>query len=510
MREFNDLATILLLLLPIGTSLAFCRTYSSDLRQRVITAPRNNNNKLHSFSSSLGRNTILKSSSSSSSDSSSSSSSSILSPRLHGLDQPTVWHEFSPLAQEYDAVNLGQGFPDWDPPPFVIEAMKEATNNRHANQYARSSAHLPLANVLAEEYSERWGNREINPSTMVGTAVGCTNALYCALMGLLAPGDEVLLLEPSFDIYFAQVKMAGGIPVYCPLRPNTMTGDDDSTTTMDDASAHFTLDMDELEACITPATKVLLLNTPHNPTGKVFSKDELSQIATILLERHPHVTVISDEVYEHLVFDEEEQPHVSMATIPGMWERTLTLSSSGKTFSCTGWKVGWAVGPPDLVKAMTAVQQWCNFSAPTPNQDAIALSLQQARKPYEGGYPSYYAYIQQEYKRKRGLLMDALRDAGMTPICPAGTFFIMADTSNIIADLPIEKTLAMPCDPMPRDWSLSRWMTKEVGVTAIPPSAFYSTPNIPLAKNLLRFAFCKSDDTLLEAHRRFKTYFGSE
>mmetsp|Transcript_22543 Transcript_22543/g.34068 ORF Transcript_22543/g.34068 Transcript_22543/m.34068 type:complete len:470 (-) Transcript_22543:127-1536(-) len=427
--------------------------------------------------------------------------SDLFSPRLNGLDKPTVWHEFSPLAQEFEAVNLGQGFPDWDPPPFVVKAMAQATDplhKRHANQYARSYAHLPLANVLAGEYSERWG-REIEPSTMVGTAVGCTNALFCALQGLLAPGDEVLLLEPAFDIYFAQVQMAGGKPVFCPLRP---TGDSDT-----DASTHFTLYMSEFESCITASTKVLLINTPHNPTGKVFSRNELSQIASVL-QRYPRVKVISDEVYEHLVF-EENQPHVSMATIPHMWERTLTLSSTGKTFSCTGWKVGWAIGPPDLVKSMTAVQQWCNFSAPTPNQDAIALSLQQAREPYEG-FDTYYKYFLENYRGKRQLLMDALKSAGMKPICPPGGFFIMADTSDIDFPYnPAEKTIAMPCDPMPRDWSLSRWMTREVGVTPIPPSAFYSASNIPLAQNLLRFAFCKSDETILEAHRRLENYFSN-
>ena len=433
----------------------------------------------------------------------SSTARNVLSSRLDGLDRPTVWHEFSPLALEHEAVNLGQGFPDWDPPQFCIDSMRKATDpsfGRNANQYARSYAHMPLALVLAQEYSERW-NMEINPATMVGSAVGCTNALYCALQGFLAPGDEVLLLEPAFDIYFAQVQMAGGIPVFCPLRP---TGDASAG-----ASAHFSLDMAELEASITPRTKVLLLNTPHNPTGKIFSREELTQIAAIL-ERHPHVTVISDEVYEHIIFDPENEPHVSPATIPGMFEKTLTLSSSGKTFSCTGWKVGWAIGPPELVKAMTAVQQWCNFSAPTPNQDAIAQSLQIAREPYEG-YDSYYTYLAADYKRKRSLLVDALQTAGMAPIVPPGGFFIMADTSNIDFPYdPTEETPSMPCKPMPRDWSFSRWMTKEVGVTAIPPSAFYSPSNIPLAKNLLRFAFCKGDETILKAHGRLDTYFNKK
>lgn len=295
--------------------------------------------------------------------------------------------------------------------------------------------------------------------------------------------------------------MAGGTPIHVPLRPNPDGGDS--------ASQVFTLDLNELEAAITPQTKVLLLNTPHNPTGKMFSRTELEGIAEIV-QRHPQLTVISDEVYEHIVFDPETEPHISMASIPGMFDRTLTLSSSGKTFSCTGWKVGWAVGPVALVKAVTAVQQWVNFSAPTPNQDAIAQALQQARDPYNG-FDTYYAWLADDYKRKRSLLTEALESAGMTPVIPPGGFFIMADTSHIEfpSSYQEEVTEAMPATPMPRDWAMSRWLTQEVGVTAIPPSAFYSADTLHLAGNLLRFAFCKGDDTILEAHRRLEKYFGS-
>ena len=295
--------------------------------------------------------------------------------------------------------------------------------------------------------------------------------------------------------------MAGGTPTLVPLRPNEEGGNG--------ASDVFALNLEELEAAITPRTKVLLLNSPHNPTGKMFSRQELEGIADIV-QRHPNLTVISDEVYEHIIFDPEKEPHISVASIPGMFDRTLTLSSSGKAFSCTGWKVGWAIGPPKLVKAVTAVQQWVNFSAPTPNQDAIAQCLQQAREPFNG-YNSYYEWLADLYKGKRGLLVEALKSAGMTPIIPPGGFFIMADTSHI--DVPSsylnEVTEAMPVSPMPRDWAMSRWMTKEVGVTAIPPSAFYSPETLHLAKNLLRFAFCKGDDTILEAHRRLSKYFDS-
>lgn len=430
-----------------------------------------------------------------------------LSSRLQGLDKPTVWHEFSPLSVKHQSVNLGQGFPDWNPPQFAIDALATSTQpdkGRNSNQYARSYAHMPLARVLAEDYGKRF-EREIDPATMIATAVGCTNALYCALHGLLSPGDEAILLEPAFDVYISQTKMAGGSPVFVPLR-SVDIGNGDEPRTANDV---FKLDFEELEAAITDKTRVLILNTPHNPTGKIFSREELSNLAEII-ERHPQVTVISDEVYEHIIFDEEKSPHISFATIPGMWERTLTLSSSGKTFSATGWKVGWAVGPPHLTHAVSSVQQWVNFSAPTPNQDAIAQSLERAREPYEG-FDSYYKWLVEEYRRKRDLLVEALKAGGMSPILPNGGFFIMADTTGIEvpASYLAEKTVAMPTDPMPRDWAMSRWMTKEVGVTAIPPSAFYDEKNVGLASNFLRFAYCKGDDTILKAHERFDEHFGN-
>ncbi len=330
-----------------------------------------------------------------------------------------------------------------------MEAMTKSIDpsfGRNANQYARSYAHMPLATVLAEDYSERLG-RTINPGTEIATAVGCTNALFCALQGMIGPGDEVILLEPAFDVYIAQTKMANGVPKFVPLRTNQNLPSDGKEIT---ANEKFVLDFEELENAITEKTKVLILNTPHNPTGKMFNLSEMEKIAEIV-QRHPQVTIISDEVYEHIVFDPEASPHISIASLPGMFERTLTLSSSGKTFSATGWKVGWAVGPAELTGAVTSVQQWVNFSAPTPNQDAIAQCLTRAREPYEG-FDTFYKWVAAEYKRKRGLLVDALKTAGMEPIVPNGGFFIMADTSKI--EFPSsymeEKTVAMPCDPMPR------------------------------------------------------------
>jgi aspartate/methionine/tyrosine aminotransferase len=465
---------------------------------------------------------------------------STLARRLDGLDQPTVWHEFSPMSVQYQSVNLGQGFPDWDPPPFVIDAIHRSTNpkgGRSSNQYARSYAHMPLAQALAEDYMVQWGDRMpdllIDPVTQIATATGVTNVLYCALQGLINPGDEVLLLEPYFDVYSSQVQMAGGTCVYCPLRPDFTQGG---------ASAVFQLDLTELRSKITSKTRVLIINSPHNPTGKVFSQTELEGIATIVSD-HPQLVVIADEVYQHILFDTVNEPHISIATINGgqIWDQTLTMSSAGKTFSCTGWKVGWAIGPPHLVQAVTAVQQWCNFSPVTPTQDAIAQAIREARQPYQIAsdltgpaatttttaspprrttFDSYYEYLAYDYNIKRQLLIETLEGTGtgMKAVVPNGGFFIMADTSAI--EFPytdIASTQVTPAMPrgtrggttsamMPRDWALARWLTQTVGVTAIPPSAFYSPENIHLAKDTLRFAFCKGENTLLEAKKRFEGY----
>jgi len=450
-----------------------------------------------------------------------SSSNDILAPRLDGLDKPTVWHEFSPLATKYKSINLGQGFPDWEPPNFVIQSMIQSIDSkykRNANQYARSASHLPLAKILAEEYTIKLGlGRDINPETEVATAVGCSNALYCALQGLVSSGDEVIMLEPAFDIYMAQVKITGATSKFVPLRYNKQSDNEDGLLHANDV---FTLDMNELENAINDRTKVLILNSPHNPTGKIFSRDELNQISGIL-KKYPNIVVLSDEVYEYITFDPDNSPHIPIASIPGMYDKTLTLSSSGKTFSATGWKIGWAIGPPHLVRAVTSVQQWVNFCAPTPNQDAIALCLQKAKEgPYydeitKNEYQNYYAYLASEYLRKRDILLNTIQKyTPMTPIIPSGGFFIMADTSNISNEIyPSfssylnDSTEAMPTNPMPRDWAMSRWMTKEVGVTAIPPSAFYEVDHCYLGKDLLRFAFCKNDHTLLEAEARFQKYF---
>lgn len=404
------------------------------------------------------------------------------SKRMALFGGETVWQEFSPLAVKEGAVNLGQGFPDWASPTFVKDAMKKAMDD-NANQYCRSAGLPALVQGLARRYS-KYLSRDVNWETEVTIGVGASETLFAAMQALVDVGDEVLLISPAFDIYSAQVVMAGGVCKYVPLRP-----------VGDPGSQSWALDMEEFAAAFTERTKVVLVNSPHNPTGKCFSMEELSQMSEII-KRHPRVVVVSDEVYEHMVYAPRE--HLRIATLPGMWERTVTVSSAGKTFSVTGWKVGWAVGPANLVGGIITTNQWVQYSVPTCTQYAISLCLDAADQPYEG-FPNYYAWLNAQYVRKRDILNKGLLDAGMTPIAPEGGFFIVADTSKVAVPEKYMNETTKAAPVMTRDWALCRYLTIEHKVAAIPPSAFFEGKDKDIAKNIARFAFCKEDAVLAAA-----------
>ena len=304
--------------------------------------------------------------------------------------------------------------------------------------------------------------REVVPVENTQITVGATEALYAAMQALVDPGDEVVLLEPFYDAYPADVLMAGGVPHYVPLHPQ--------------ANGAWTLDLDALKKAFSPKTKAIVLNTPHNPTGKVFSERELDAI--IKLAHDYGAIILSDEVYEHITF----APHVSIASRPGGWERTLTVSSIGKTFSVTGWKVGWAAGPQTLIHALRRAHQWIPFTVATPLQAASAEILQRADK-------DYYEGLSQFYRHKRDLLVSALKETPFRPLVPQGGYFVMADSSALLY-----KDDVTLCENLPKD----------VGVGAIPPSAFYSVGHKHLAKHLVRFAFCKTDEAITEAGQRLQ------
>ena len=389
----------------------------------------------------------------------------------------TVFAEFTALANASGAVNLGQGFPNFPAPDFVKEAARAAIA-ADLNQYARSAGHPRLVHALAQVYSPLFG-RTLDPMQEIVVTVGATEGIFATVQALVNPGDEVILIEPFYDSYPAAVIMAGGTPVYVPLR-----GPANSRS-----AAEWVLDMDELAAAVTPRTRLIMLNTPLNPLGKVYSRRELESLATFV-QAH-NLTVLSDEVYEWMVYP--PAGHVRIATLPGMWERTVTLGSAGKTFSVTGWKIGWAIAPPRLAHAVLMAHQWIPFAVSTPLQEAVAVALEQA------GERGYFAWLGAMYQAKRDRLLTVLDTAGLTPIVPDGSYFIIVDTTSL--DVPVPAGTR-------RDVAVCRWLTGEIGVAAIPPSPFYSGPHQHLTDRMARFTFCKTDDMLEEAARRLKKIRG--
>jgi len=332
-----------------------------------------------------------------------------------------------------------------------------------------------LVNTLAQLYSRLWG-RPLNPLTEFVTTSGATEAGFATCQALINPGDEVIIMEPFYDMYPAQVVMAGGVPVYVPLRAPPGAS----------KSSQFVLDPEELSRCITSRTRAIFINTPHNPLGKVWTKSELQLISDIVL-KHKNLYVISDEVYEFTIV-EKGFPHVSIANLPGMWDRTITIGSAGKTFSVTGWKVGWTIAPPAISHAIFMAHQWIPFCVTTPLQHAVAQSFEWASQH------DYFAKLVLVMEAKRKLLYDGLAAAGLKPIMPEGGYFVMADTSTLESVLPPN-----PAKQEPRDYEICKWLINNVGVGAIPPSAFYSKPNQHLAKHMARFAYCKKDEIISDA-----------
>ena len=364
------------------------------------------------------------------------------------------------LAVSTGSINLGQGFPDYDGPHEVLDVARDQIASGN-NQYPPGTG-LPDLRAAIAEHATRFWDLVYDPDTEVLVTMGATEALAGALLGILDEGDEVVVFEPLFDTYAGCIALAGARMSPVVLRPQT-----DGT---------YGFDPDEFRAAFTPRTKAILLNSPHNPTGKVFSPAELAMVAAEAIERD--LVVVSDEVYEHLTFD--GAVHVPIATLPGMFERTITVSSGGKTFNTTGWKIGWACAPAPLLNAVRMAKQLFTFAGGTPFQPAIAAGL---RLP-----DSYFSSLALDLQRKRDILLPALRDAGLEPIVPKGTYFITADIRGVHAD----------GDGM----AFCRELPTRVGVVAIPGVALYDPRHESEGRHLVRFAFCKREETLLAACER--------
>jgi N-succinyldiaminopimelate aminotransferase len=373
--------------------------------------------------------------------------------RMQGFGS-TIFAEMTALATEHGAVNLGQGFPDTDGPRVMLEAAKAAIDAGR-NQYPPGPGVPELLDAVAS-HQKRFYGIDLDPRREVLVTVGATEAIAATVLALCEPGDEVVTFEPYYDSYAASIALAGASRRTSVLR-----------------FPDFTVDEASLRAAFSPRTRLVLLNTPHNPTGKVFSREELELVCA--LAREHDAWVVTDEVYEHLVFDGVE--HVPVATLPGMWDRTLTISSAGKTFSATGWKVGWVSGPAEAVAAVRAVKQFLTFVGSGPFQPAVAVAL--------GLGDDVYAGLSSALQAKRDLLVAGLRGAGLDVSVPAGTYFVVADAAPLGAVDALE---------------LCRELPVRAGVVGVPVSVFHD--DVDAARTLVRFAFCKRDEVLHDAVAR--------
>lgn len=364
----------------------------------------------------------------------------------------TIFEEITTLAVKHEAINLGQGFPDADG-PRIFKDMAAKGVSGDLNQYAPGSGILPLRKAIAN-HQKRFYGLDVDPGSEIVVTTGATEAIAAAVLAFIEPGDEVITFEPFYDSYGATIGLAGGIHKTVPLN-----------------APDFQPDITELRAAFTGRTRMIVLNNPHNPTGTIFGKELLAEIVALATEHD--CLIVSDEVYEHLTFG---VAHIPVATLPGAWDRTLTISSVGKTFSFTGWKVGWATGPAQLVAAVRTVKQFLTYSSGTAFQPAVAEALDSET--------AFFTNFAEDLGKRSEVLAKGLEAAGMTVYRPQGTYFIVAD----VAPLGFDNAL-----------DLARQMPESIGVAGIPLSVFCHAEGAERTRSLMRFAFCKKPELLTEA-----------
>ena len=375
-----------------------------------------------------------------------------LAHRTEGFTESVI-REMTRLCAAAGGINLAQGFPDFAAPAEVKDAAKRAID-ADINQYAITWGAPSLRREVAASYRALYG-MEVDPETMLTVTCGATEAMISTLLAVVDPGDEVVVLEPFYENYGPDAAICGAVPVYVPLRQPANT-----------------FDPDELRRAFSARTKAIIVNSPNNPTGRVLRRDELEPIAALC--REFDAICITDEIYEHILY---EGKHIPMATLPGMAERTVTISGASKTFSVTGWRVGWIVAPPELTAGIRKVHDFLTVGAPAPLQEAVAVGLRMGRP--------YHERLAREYREKRDLLHGALAEAGFAPRLPEGAYYILCDISRFgFAD----------------DVAFAHWLVREVGVAGVPGSSFYSRPE--LGRHLIRFTFCKTEPLLREAAER--------
>jgi N-succinyldiaminopimelate aminotransferase len=373
----------------------------------------------------------------------------------------TIFTEMSALATSTGSVNLGQGFPDTDGPPEMLAAAAEALAGG-ANQYPPLAGIPALRHAIAA-HDQRFWRLTWDPDAEIVVTAGATEAVAASILALCDAGDEVVCFEPYYDSYAASIALAAAVRKPVTLRPGP--------------EGRYRFDEAELRAAFGPRTRMVLLNSPHNPTGKVFTREELEVIAGLCQEYDAYA--VTDEVYEHLAFADASSPHIPLATLPGMRERTIRISSAGKTFSCTGWKIGWATGPASLVSAVQRVKQFLTFVNGAPLQPAVAVAL---------GLPDeYFAGFNAGLRERRDRLVAGLDDAGFTVLPSEGTYFVTTDITPLGGKDGLEFCRTLP---------------ERCGVVAVPTQVFYDHPDE--GRHLVRFAFCKRLDVIDEAARRLR------
>ncbi|ERS95838.1 kynurenine aminotransferase [Sporothrix schenckii 1099-18] len=396
----------------------------------------------------------------------------------------TIVNEAAAASPKQPIVNMGQGFFGYNPPKFVLDAAKEALDRVECNQYSPTKGRPRLRKAIADAYTPFWG-RPLNPETEVTVTTGANEGMLSAFMAFIEPGDEVIIFEPFFDQYISNIEIPGGKIVYVPMHPPADGADRTSS------AGEWTVNFEELERAVTPRTKMIVINTPHNPVGKVFSKDELLRIADICLKNQ--IIILSDEVYDRLFYT----PFTRIATLsPEIEKLTLTVGSAGKNFYATGWRVGWLIGPPELLQHVSAAHTRICYSSVSPLQEACAIGFEKADA--EG----FWDDSVREMKGKLARFNEIWGELDIPYSEPEGGYFVLANLSKV--KLPADYPFPPHVASRPRDFQLCWFLIQELGVAAIPPTEFYTEANANIVEDYLRFAVCKPDDVLETAKERLR------
>ncbi|KHN98324.1 Pyridoxal phosphate-dependent transferase, major domain protein [Metarhizium album ARSEF 1941] len=398
-----------------------------------------------------------------------------------------VWsiiNEAAAASPRQPIVNMGQGFFGYNPPDFILDAAKDALDRVECNQYSPTKGRPRLKKAIADAYSPFWGRR-IDPETEITITTGANEGMLSAFMAFIEPGDEVIIFEPFFDQYISNIEMPGGKIVYVPMHP-PKTG-----AIKTSSAADWTIDFAELEKAITPRTKMIVLNTPHNPVGKVYSRNELQKIGDLCVKNE--IIILSDEVYDRLYY----VPFTRMTTLsPEIEKLTITVGSAGKNFYATGWRVGWLMGPPNLIKYVSAAHTRICYSSVSPLQEACAVGFEMAESK------GFWTKSITEMKSKMDRFNEIWAELDLPYSEPEGGYFVLVNMKKVKvpANYPFPEHVAS----RPRDFKLAWFLIWEVGVAAIPPTEFYTDANAYLAEDYVRFAVCKDDEVLDEAKRRLR------